>query len=253
MRKKSLRHKDILSLLSAQPTLRISEIAAALDVTRETIRRDFQELNDQGLIDRMYGGALLRQGPETNVDQRNDLLVEERQAIATLAAARINGATSIMLGSGATTVHAARKIAEEFNNLTVIVHSLGVIAALETNPSITIVLAPGVFHGGERAWHGARTVEFLENYSADWCILGASGISVEGASDALLEGTDVYRAMMRRSDRCMILADSSKFNRRFPSRYASWTQVSTLVSNARPDGSLGTAINASGTEILFPK
>lgn len=252
MQKKPLRHREILALLAEQPTLRISEIAAALNVTRETIRRDFRELTDLGLIDRMYGGALLRQGAETNVDQRNDLLVEERNQIARLACARLGEAQSVMLGSGATTVHAARQIAALCKDMTIIVHSLGVIPALESNPSLTIVIAPGVFHAGERAVHGVRTVEFLENYSADWCILGASGIGIEGASDALLEGSDVYRCMIRRSEHCMILADSSKFFRRFPSRYAEWSKVTTLVSDQVPARELAAAIRANGAEIVTP-
>lgn len=252
MQKKSTRHKEIVALLTEQPTLRISEIASALGVTRETIRRDFRELNDLGLVDRMYGGALLRPSPETNVDQRNDLLVEERKWIARLAWARLGGAQSIMLGSGATTVHAARLIAAEARDLTVIVHSLGVIPALETNPSLTIVMAPGVFHPGERAVHGVRTVEFLGNYAADWCVLGASGIDIDGPSDALLEGADVYRHMIRRAEKCMVLADSSKFLRRFPSRYADWSQVTTLISEQMPGPTLAAAISEHGTDIVTP-
>ena len=250
MDKKTLRRSEIVALLTEQPTLRISEIATALNVTRETIRRDFREVTDLGLIDRLYGGALLRQGPATNVDQRNDLLVEERKKIARLACARLEGAQTIMLGSGATTVHAARQIASECKDMTVIVHSLGVIAALEGNPSLTILMAPGLFHPGERAVHGVTTVEFLENYSADWCILGASGIGIEGASDALLEGSDVYRCMIRRSARCMVLADASKFHRRFPSRYADWSRVSALVSDQVPDKDLAMAVLGSGAEIV---
>ncbi len=253
MSKKPLRHKEILTLLSEQPTLRISEIAATLNVTRETIRRDFQELTELRLVDRLYGGALLRQGPETNVDQRNDLLVEERKLIARLARDLLGDAQTIMLGSGATTVHVARQIANECQDLTVIVHSLGVIPALETNPSLTIVMAPGVFHPGERAVHGVQTVEFLQQYSADWCILGASGIGAEGASDALLEGSDVYRCMIRRSEKCMILADGSKFNRRFPSRYADWSQVTALVSDRMPERDLAGSIRAPGAKIVVPQ
>ena len=50
----------------------------------------------------------------------------------------------------------------------------------------------------------------------------------------------------------MILADSSKFNRRFPSRYADWSQVTTLVSNQMPDKELAGAIRARGAGITTP-
>lgn len=252
MGKKSVRHKEILALLSDQPTLRISEIASVVGVTRETIRRDFLEMTEVGLIDRMYGGALLRPSPETDVDQRSDLLMEERKLMAGLAWERLALAQSIMLGSGATTLHVARRIGAEGKDQTVIVHSIGAIQALEGNPNITIVVAPGVFHAGERAVHGVRTAEFLDGYAADWCVLGASGIDAEGASDALPEGADIYRRMIRRATHCMVLADSTKIGRRFAARYADWPQVSVLISERALPDDLAAVIRSHGTGIVTP-
>lgn len=252
MGKKSLRHKEILALLSDQPTLRISEVASFMGVTRETIRRDYMELDEDGLIDRMYGGALLRPNPETDVGQRNDLLFEERKVMAGLAWERLRDAQSIMLGSGSTTQHIARKIGAFGKDMTVIVHSIDALTMLERNPNITIIMAPGVYHAGERAVHGVRTAEFLESYGADWCVVGASGIDTEGASDALPEGADIYRCMVRRASRCMVLADSSKVGRRFAARYGDWPQVSTLISEKALPEDLAAIIRSHGTEIVTP-
>lgn len=252
MGKKSFRQKEILALLGDQPTLRISEIASAVGVTRETIRRDFVELTDAGLIDRLYGGALLRPSPETDVDQRSDLLIEERKVMAALAWERLEKAQSIMLGSGATTLHVARKIGALGKDVTVILHSIGAVSVLEGNPNITIVMAPGVYHAGERAVHGVRTAEFLDSYGADWCVLGASGIDEEGASDALPEGADIYRRMILRASRCMVLADSSKVGRRFAARYADWPQVSALISEKALPAYLARTVRSYGTEIVTP-
>ncbi|MER9707580.1 DeoR/GlpR family DNA-binding transcription regulator [Mesorhizobium sp. M0204] len=250
MSKKATRQQGIISLLTEQPTLRISEIAQHLDVTTETIRRDFRELTEMGRIDRMYGGALLRPGPDSNVAQRSDLLIDERSAIARQASQALGDVQTIMMGSGATTIHAARRIALDFNNITVIVHSIGAAAALAANPTINVLMAPGIYHAGEGAMHGVQTVEFLDRYNADWCILSASGIAPDGPSDALIEGAEVYSAMIRRSQKCMVLVDSSKFNRLFVARYADWSEVDLLVSNQSPSGDLRKAIELANSKII---
>ncbi len=253
MSKKTTRQQEIISLLREQPTLRISEIARHLAVTTETIRRDFRELTEKGQIDRMYGGALLRPGPESNVAQRNDLLVSERKKIGFMASQALGSVQTIMMGSGATTIHAAHRIASDLNNITVIVHSISAATALATNPTINVLMAPGIFHPGEGAMHGVQTVEFLNRFSADWCILGASGIGVEGPSDALIEGAEVYNTMIQRSRHCMVLVDASKFNSVFVARYAKWSQVDLLISNVAPNGDLRKAIESARTNIAVPE
>ena len=249
MRNKASRQQEIISLLTEQPTLRISEIAERLAVTTETIRRDFRELTERGLIDRMYGGALLRPGPESNVAQRNVLLIEERMAIARLAGQALGDVQTIMMGSGSTTLHVARRIALDFNNITVIVHSIGAAIALAANPTIDVLMAPGIYHAGEGAMHGVQTVDFLNRFNANWCVLGASGISPDGPSDTLIEGAEVYSTMIKRSARCMILADNSKFNRVFLARYVDWSNVDLLVSDRHPEGELQRAIDLAGVDI----
>ena len=250
---KDVRQHEIISVLTEQPTLRISEIAKQLGVTTETIRRDFRELTEQGRIDRMYGGALLRPGPESYVDQRNDLLIEERTAIARQASQALGDVQTIMIGSGSTTLHAARQIALDFNNITVIVHSIGAATALATNPTINALVAPGIFHAGEGAMHGVQTIEFLNRFNAEWCILGASGIAPDGPTDALIEGAEVYTAMIQRSRCCMILADTLKFNRVLLAQYAKWSDVDALVVDQLPEGELRKAIDLAGTRIIVPE
>lgn len=251
MSKKATRQREIISLLTEQPTLRISEIAERLDVTTETIRRDFRDLNNQGQIERMYGGALLRPGPESNVAQRNDLLIAERMALARRACEALDNVQTIMMGSGATTIHLARRIALDFNNITVIVHSFGAASALSANPTINVLVAPGIYHAGEGAMHGVRTVEFLEQYYADWCVLSASGIAADGPTDTLVEGAEIYSAMIRRSQNRMIVVDASKFDRRFVARYAEWEDIDLLVTNQTPGGELQAAIKSAGTKLLL--
>lgn len=252
-RKKDRRHRAILDQLSVNPTLRVSRLSELLEVTTETIRRDLEELAGQGLISRTYGGAMLRQPVEPALAERNKELVEERAAIGRAAAPLLSGARVIMIGSGATTTQLAKRIAIEMNDITVIAHSFSVATALSFNPTIQVVLAPGIYHAGEGALHGAQTVRFLSDYSADWSVSGASAMSPLGPSDALMEAGDVYATMLRQSSRHMVVADHSKFDRMATARYSDWSEIDVLVTDMRPQGPLERALRSSGVDLKLAR
>lgn len=247
--KKSIRQRRIIEELGFHPTLRVTDLAKRLDVSTETVRRDLDELTQQHLINRTYGGAVRRQPLEPGLNERHTFLVEQRQAIARTAVPLLAGAKLFMIGSGATMVHVARRLAFEMHDVTVITHSFGVSTVLSLNPTITVIMAPGVYHAAEGAMHGAQTLRFLEDYRADWTLLGASGLEAEGASDALIEAAEVYAMMTRRSVQTMVAADGSKFNRAFPARYATWDRIDTLVTDVQPKGQLKKAIYRHATDV----
>lgn len=246
--KKSVRHREIIARLANQSTLRVSELADLLNVTTETIRRDLDELTDQGLISRTYGGAVLRQGGEPVVQQRHELMVNERTAIVKAAAPLLKDASVIMIGSGSTTTHMARRIAMEMTGITVITHSFGVATVLSFNPTIKVLMLPGIYHSGEGAMHGPQALRFLEDFNADWTIVGASGLSPDGPTDALIEAAEIYQAMIRHSAKRMIVADGTKFDRLYTARYARWSQIDCLVTDTKPTGPLQKAMQSAGVE-----
>ncbi|MEM7176138.1 MAG: DeoR/GlpR family DNA-binding transcription regulator [Pseudomonadota bacterium] len=248
--KRSARHRRIVAELELKPSLRVSELAERLSVSPETIRRDLDAMKTEGLIERTYGGAMRRRSLEPSVTERHNMRVAEREAIARTGAASLIGTTHLMIGSGATTVHLARRVAMTMNNLTVICHSFGVATVLSLNPTITVLIAPGIYHAGEGAVHGAATVRYLESFRVDWTILGASGLTRDGPSDALIEGAEIYATMASRSERTMVLADSSKFNLAFPARWAEWPEVDCLISEIAPKGPLADAVSEAGTDML---
>ncbi|MCM5553141.1 DeoR/GlpR family DNA-binding transcription regulator [Pleomorphomonas sp. NRK KF1] len=249
-RTKSSRQTQILAELDSSPSLRVAELARRLDVSTETIRRDLDELTTQGLLNRTYGGAVRPLSSEPSVTERHRLFVDERQRIARAALKVIGDGNVLMIGSGATTVHVARRIAVEMKNITVITHSFGVATVLAFNPTIKVLMLPGDYHASEGATVGVHTVSFLGNFYADYAITGASGLAADGPSEALLECGAVYTAMVARSAKCVVVADHSKFDAIFPSRYAPWRDVDALVTDAAPPEKLTAALRQSGVELV---
>jgi DeoR/GlpR family transcriptional regulator of sugar metabolism len=247
---KSFRHSEILSQITRTPSLRVAELAAHLGVSTETIRRDLDELTQQRLINRTYGGAVRTLSTEPAVGERHTLFVAERERIARAASARLKPGGLIMIGSGATTTHVARRIAADHKALTVITHSFSAAAALAVNPTITVIMAPGVCLASEGATVGAHTSRFLGEFSADHAIIGASGVTGEGPTDALVEIAAVYRTIASRAAETMVVADHSKFDRMFAARYASWRELAALVTDEPPRGALAEALDRCRVEVV---
>lgn len=246
---KSRRQSRILAELGGAPSLRVAELARILDVSTETIRRDLDDLTGQGLLNRTYGGAIRPLSTEPSITRRHLLFQDERQRIARAAVKLLHGARTLMIGSGSTTVHVARRIAADMRDVTVITHSFGVATVLAINPTIHVVMMPGDYHAAEGATVGAHAIAFLSGFHADVALLGASGLAEDGPSEALLECGVVYGAMATRSARTLVAADASKFDRLFPSRYASWPQIAHLVTDAEPGALLAAALRDNGVAL----
>lgn len=246
---KQARQAQILAALGQGPSLRVAELARRLSVSTETIRRDLDALTEQGLLNRTYGGAVSPPSREPALNERHRLLVAERERIARAASGLVQPGSLVMLGSGATTTHVARRLAMEHRDLTVITHAFSVATALSLNPTITVLLAPGVYQAAEGAVLGAHTQSFLAGFNADLAILGASGLSPEGPSDALIASATVYSAMAARAAATLLVADRSKFGAVFAARWADWKQIARLVTDAAPEGALGAALARHGVAV----
>lgn len=247
---KGERQDRIISEMSASPTLRVSELASLLRVSTETIRRDLDELGLKGLINRTYGGAVRPFGPEPAIMERHQMMVAEREAIAVAAARFVNHGDVVVMGGGATTVHVARRLCAEKRDLTVITHSFGVATVLAPNPTISVLICPGHYNGREGSIFGAETVDYLGKFYANWAIVGATGLTEDGPNDADSDSGSVYRAMLARAAKTMVVADHGKFELPALSVYGHWSDVNRLVTDELPTGPLRHALDRSGVEII---
>src|SRR6266481_10175404 len=112
--RKGERQARILGELRASPAIRISALAREFGVSTETIRRDLDELSQQGMLSRTYGGAAARPfGAEPSLTERYREHFEERESVGTHAARIIKPGQVLMIDSGSTNVHFARRLSAE--------------------------------------------------------------------------------------------------------------------------------------------
>lgn len=211
------RQQKILDEFRISPSVRLGDLADRYDVTKETIRRDIDELSEHGLLARTYGGAVApSMNSEPGLRERTTVNPEGRRRMALVAAKLIDDCAIVMIDTGATVSAICEQLAVSIPRsgdvaLTAITNSLRNAAVLGANPSIRVILCPGNYDDRENAAFGPQTVEFLSRYSVDAMIMSAGGISGETVMDANSEAVAVKRAMLRRANRSILVIDKRKF------------------------------------------
>ncbi len=248
--KKSARHGHILALLDANPLLRVNELAAELDVSSETVRRDLNELEETGRLARTYGGAVRSHAFEPALTERLKLYVPQRQRIARKAMDLLGETDVVFIGGGATTLHFARALRSIKRRLNVITPAFAIANELASNALIQVMALPGIVEPKERLVCGTETLAAIRKYRPPLAVIGASGVSAEGVSEALMNAAEVYAAIIANSEETLVLADASKYNHRALQIITPWAPHCTLVCDKAPDGVLAAAMRDGGAQCV---
>lgn len=246
--KKSERHKRLVAEISANPAVLIRDLARTLEVSRETIRRDLQELNRSGRLHRRYGSgsAFTPIGLETSLEVRSQQLVHERQRVALRSAELINEHEVLFLCSGSTTLMLAQAMQTFDKRVTVITNNLPGSIALASNPKIRTILAPGQVDYSEGFVWGHDTTEYLKKFHADVAFLSVEGITAEGAMEIDPRTAWILRTMIAQSRRVVMMVDHSKFYQASLEKFCDIKDIHVLVADRAPDGELQSALSRAG-------
>ncbi|MEL6644113.1 MAG: DeoR/GlpR family DNA-binding transcription regulator [Pseudomonadota bacterium] len=247
---KSERQRLILLELKLRPHVRISELARRFKVSTETVRRDFGALADDGMISRAHGGASApTQGHYPSLDERATARIAERERIGLRAAQLVGAGETVMIDAGSTTMQMARALAYLGTPCTVITNSIPVAMTLGYGPA-QVLMCPGEYLAAESAVIGTETLEFLARFNVDRCMIGASGLSVEGPSETVRGFAAVKRVMLDRATDRHLLIDAQKFGRKGLAQVGALSEFQSIVVDTRPQDDLASACVAANVHIL---
>jgi DeoR/GlpR family transcriptional regulator of sugar metabolism len=245
--KREERFDRIIATLRTSPAVRISALAEVFDVSVETVRRDIDELSRRGLVDRTYGGAALRlMAQEPEVNERRNQLIEERLRIGDYATSLVSAGDVLMIDSGSTTAHFARRLAEDaVGDLTVLTNAPAVAQAAAKNPKIRVILCPGDYDPHEGGVFGPEAIDFLQRFHADKCFIGASGLTPAGPVEANSPVSWIKRAMIGQTKRRLLMVDHTKFNAYALERVCPLSDIDDVIADTAPDEALAKALAAA--------
>lgn len=205
------RRRAILELLAGDSNIPVSKISKLLKVSVVTIRTDLNTLAEEGLIVRTHGGAL--PAFHQTILDRQKSMVEEKHRIARAAADLVDSGDKIMIIAGTTAVLMAKYLLGK-RDVHVVTNSTLIFPFARMNPSLHVTLIGGEFKPSAEGIVGVLALKELEQFHVKTAFLGADGFSLKtGITADLLENAEVGRKMADHCDKCVLLADSSKYGR----------------------------------------
>lgn len=191
------------------------ELSSQFDVSESTIRRDLEELDGKGWIQRTHGGAVRseRATKEPPMLQRIDDGHAEKVRIGAAASSLIKEGETIFLGSGTTVLEIAHQLPFGMH-LTVITNSLPVINELVKRPNIELIVIGGMLRQSELSMVGHIAEQAVREFRADKVFLSMRAIDARhGFTNDYLPETMTDRAILSIAPQVIIVADHTKFGK----------------------------------------
>lgn len=224
------RHQLILQRLSEQKVVKLKELVDLTDSSESTIRRDLTDLEAEGYLARVHGGATLIATPdeEPTFEEKRDRFVDEKVAIARKAATFIEDGMSIYLDAGTTTQAMVPFL--EGKNIVVVTNSLPIANELFDLDIKTFVIG-GELKRSTQALVGYNARESMMNYRVDLAFLGMNGIDLDaGYTTPDPEEALVKKTAIELAQTSYVLADASKIGKRTFSRVATLDAAQLITS-----------------------
>jgi len=246
------RHRAIVDRVSMGGRASVNDLAEALDVTPETIRRDLTELEKQGLVRRVHGGAIpvRRLGFQPSVDSRNNVHVEEKGRIAQAALEQVPHEGAIILDSGTTTGRLVTMLPVD-RQLTVVTNSVQHAIALANRENVTLLLLGGRVRGRTLSCVDTWAIQSLKGITADVAFVGADGISVErGLTTPDRTEAEIKAAMLTAARRTVVMADHTKFGDEHFSKFGAVEDIDVIITDRGLDAAVASEIEAAGPMVV---
>jgi len=244
------RHRRILDLLKDSGSLRTSEISAALGVSDETVRKDFELLESRGELVRMHGGVsrLEKTRRELAFTERQAIQREEKRAIAKLAASRIQPNETIFFDASSTALTLAEFLPDL--PLTILTNALNVLTALADRPNLDLMCTGGLFDARSRSFVGLTAEKSLQRYNIHRAFLSGSGLDVtRGASESNARQAAFKERVIATSEEVVFLVDHTKLGRKTSFFFADLKQLHCVISDKGANPALLRDFKAMGVPV----
>lgn len=227
------RRAVILATVNREHRVQLDELATALGVSPMTVRRDLDDLEAEGLLRRVRGGAIALDGPRTFTERRA-VRTRAKQAIAAKAAEFVPASGAIALDASSTVGTLASTINTQ-GGLLVATNSLENFTAIASNPELDAILLGGqrdVATGslvGKLACDAAAAMLYRTFFTS-----AAAVHPLHGSTEASLAESHVKRTLMEQSDRTILCVDSSKLGSTALAATLSLTEVEVMITELNP-------------------
>ena len=247
------RREQILLLLSSGERTSVAELSQSLDVSEVTVRKDLDQLEMQGLLTRVRGGAVVsgRGRLERYFAAREQEHIEEKRRIAQAAAALVRPGQQIFLDGSTTALQVARLL-KESEDLVVVTNGLYTALELNFSTGVTTIVVGGTMRRRSSSLVGNFNYDSLRRLRFDIGFFGARGVS---ARDGLME-SDIDEALLKQqmasaSDSVVGVIDSSKFEATSFSAFALPQEIDRIITDDAAPPDMVKDLRAAGIKVVL--
>ena len=245
------RQQAILRAGRAAGRVDVITLAEQFSVTTETIRRDLTVLERAGVLRRVHGGAIPveRLGAEPALAMREEVMTAEKERIAKAALNELPEDGAIVIDAGSTTSRLVDLLPDR--ELTVVVNSPPLAAALATRPAFTVLMLGGRVRGRTLATVQDWALTQLSQMQVDVAFMATNGCSADkGLTTPDPAEAAIKRAMIASARRAVLLADHTKFGLGYLTRFASLSDIDMIITDTGLSPAQAAELAAAGTEVV---
>lgn len=248
------RQKQVLDYINKNGSAQIKELAEVFGVSEATIRRDLDDMDAAGHIQRTHGGALMNQQStsfERIHSEKMKLMLNQKRRIAKMASGLVEDGDTILLDSGSTSFFVAQNLSD-YKNLTVITYDLYIANSVMLHSSSILAVTGGVRRSGYNVLVGSDVEEYIRKTSVNKVFLGADAIDISfGVSNANLMEASIKRLMLEVGKKVILVADHSKLGRTALAKVCDLDQLDTMIIDNDISENMLTELNNVDAELLL--
>ncbi len=267
------RQTKIITQLKSTGRIDVNDLANTFQTSKETIRRDLNDLEKAGMLKRTHGGAILPsekgnsliypalKDKHLNIQKEAPVLertvrnVSEKHAICKLAASYIQNEDTIFIDNSSTCIYLYQYIPADIQ-VTILTNSIQFLleCSKSLSPHHTIVCLGGIFKSTNLSIYGNATIKNAQQYYPNRAFISCTGIISENEiTDSGIQEIDIKKTLVKSSQEVFLLADYSKYRHIGPVYLGSFADIDYLVTDSKSDISYLNFSHNIKTQILIAK
>ena len=249
------RRNAILAKLKEDRKVVVSDLSELYNVTEETIRRDLEKLEAEGLAKKTYGGAVINESLNVELPYivRKKSNVAGKQVIGELLAKMISDGDHIILDASSTALFVAKSIKNK-KNLTVITNSIEIMIELSDRKGWKILSTGGLMKDGALSLVGYQAIRMINSFNVDKAAFSVKGIDIRhGMTDSNESEAQVKMAFIQAAKKKILVVDSSKFNKISFTKVGEIKEVDMVITDRKPSDEWLSKFEAEGIDVIFPE
>ncbi|SNR67587.1 transcriptional regulator, DeoR family [Maribacter sedimenticola] len=247
---KEERHRTILNEVDLHNRILLTDIAEALDVSIDTVRRDVKELDAEKKLRKVHGGAISMGFMSNSARNTKIYKLDQKMAIATKAISLLKDGAVIFIDGGTTCLEMARIIPENLN-LTCFTISLPVAMELSNKENISVISIGGQIAKEAQIAIGANAIHHLSEIRFDYSFIGTGYVdAIYGLTEFDWDIVQIKKAVIKASKKTVLLSISEKLNSQHRYKTCDINSINTMITELKPENTLLNAFKNHDIKII---